>query len=76
MKRVSWTCNICKKGGFKDKEKQVDHIEPVMDINGYSGDKNILIDRMFPLTGWQVLCKPCHYEKSQKENSLRNLVDN
>jgi hypothetical protein len=50
----------------------VDHIEPVVDpTSGFQG-WDIYITRMFPeASGWQVLCDPCHDNKTKTESEIR-----
>ena len=66
-KRQKWEykCNECKQW-FMEKHVQVDHIVPVgtlkrpEDIIGF-------LERLTTETGFQVLCKPCHQIKTNKE---------
>ena len=45
---------------------QVDHIEEIAGVNGFS-DWDSYINSLFcDLSGLQVLCKPCHKEKTVK----------
>lgn len=73
--KYSWKCASC--GGlFKSKEICVDHIEPVVPLNGYESglefDLNEYVMRMFCAAEcFQVLCGPCHDEKTKEENKLR-----
>lgn len=65
-------CELCGTAS-KNKKKnfQMDHIHPVMNVNGWDGWEEVL-DRMFAdIPGWQRLCKPCHKEKTDAENALR-----
>lgn len=55
-------------------QKRVDHIQPVVPIEGWNGSWDTLRDRMSfdDPTNLQVLChRPCHHEKTQKENAAR-----
>lgn len=59
---------------FKKKEINLDHVEPVMPIEG-TEDLNILVDRMYAFEeGWQCLCKECHSVKTDKENEQRREI--
>lgn len=53
----------------------VDHIEPVIPVEGFPNkdwDWNIYINRLFcDKDGRQVLCEDCHKEKTDKENEIR-----
>ncbi len=59
------------KNRFTRKEIQIDHITPIVPLTGWdSWDK--LIERLFcKEEDLQVLCKPCHHTKTQKENKIR-----
>lgn len=66
-KRRKWEyqCNHCKKW-FKGSEVQVDHIVPVGKLRSYE-DLADMLKRLTPENGFQVLCKPCHQIKTNKE---------
>lgn len=69
--RNTYFCESCGVIGGK-KDFQMDHIIPIVDPEkGFEGfDK--YIDRMFcEADGFQRLCKPCHEDKTAKENSTR-----
>lgn len=55
----------------------MDHVEPVIPVNGFPNKTwswDIYISRLFCLEeGWQVLCSSCHDEKTTYENIQRNL---
>lgn len=76
VERGLYFCNIC--GCIeKKKEMQMDHVEPVIPIEGFgagiSWDWNQVIDRMLPdeISGWQYICKSCHLSKTKEENLKR-----
>lgn len=49
------------------KEIAIDHIEPVIKVEGFDS-WNEVIDRMFcEEDGFQILCHSCHKEKSMEE---------
>lgn len=60
---------------WKEKEVQVDHIDPVVPVDKPESEMTIgeYAYRVFK-NECQVLCKPCHKEKSKKENKQR--IDN
>ena len=70
---VFYPCFKC--GGiFKSNDVQIDHIDPVIPLNipskHFSYDS--LAERLFcEEQNLQILCKQCHTEKSQIENSIR-----
>lgn len=71
--RVLFKCNICK-GYFKRDETQMDHIEPVIEINGFKTWDEFM-DRLFAKPEqYQCLCTSCHNKKTIKENIIREKV--
>lgn len=57
-------CAICA-GEFTSTNVQVDHIIPI----GKGGDWNSFIEALFcEKENLQVLCKPCHKDKTKSEN--------
>lgn len=71
-KRLKWEfqCNSCKEW-FPDKETQVDHIVPVGSLR-CSEDLAGFVERLTPEDGFQILCIPCHQQKTNKEREERN----
>jgi 5-methylcytosine-specific restriction endonuclease McrA len=64
-KRVKWEyqCALCG-GWFKGKETQVDHIVPCGTLKSFE-DLAPFVRRLFcEADGLQVVCKPCHAEKT------------
>ena len=66
-----YLCVAC--GGlFIARDVQVDHIEPVVDPFVGFVDWETFIDRLFcEKENLQVLCKPCHKEKTAEEREIR-----
>lgn len=72
-KAVRFKCAECKKIHM-GKDIQVDHLEVVVPLNIPAKYicMDTLINRLFVTAAeLQVLCKPCHKEKSKKENAIR-----
>lgn len=66
-----YMCAICK-GLFKDKEVQVDHRNPVVDIkDGWQGWDSYIDRLLCDVDELDVLCKTCHSVKSSHEVSMR-----
>lgn len=56
---------------FKAKDVAVDHIHPVVDIEGFKGWDDV-IERLFcEVDGLQVLCHTCHSVKTANEKAMR-----
>lgn len=76
MRRVHYKCADCGEM-FKRQEVEVDHIEPVIPVEGIPmndelPDFNVYIARLFcPEDNLQVLCKSCHKKKSAEEKKER-----
>jgi len=70
--KKEYQCKSCKEW-FKRADVQIDHILPCGSLNNY----NDIVDFIKRLTventkAFQVLCKPCHKEKTNNEKQLRN----
>lgn len=75
VSRGLYLCNYCKKV-FPRKEIKVDHVIPVVGIEGFVS-WDVYIDRMYPEPeGFQVLCKADHDIKTKMENQARKLHKN
>ena len=68
-----YTCGVCGPDiWYKDKEVQMDHIIPVVDINVGFTNFDDFIDRLLsPKENWQRLCLIHHEEKSKLEGTFR-----
>ena len=66
-----YLCSECG-GFFIARDVQVDHIDPVVDPEVGFVDWETFIDRLFcEKENLQVLCKPCHKEKTKAERQVR-----
>lgn len=71
LERGIYRCNSCHEE-FRAKDIQLDHKLPVIDPSTGFVDWNQYIDRLFcDVDGYQVLCKPCHTQKTVAENAGR-----
>lgn len=67
-----YMCKACKQE-FPAKEVQIDHKIPVIDPKVGFVDWNTYIERMFcKKSNMQVMCKPCHKMKTDKEKQKAN----
>ena len=66
-KRLRWEyqCNKCKVW-HPDKNVQVDHVTPAGALK-CDDDMVPFLHKLTTEEGYQVLCKPCHQEKTNKE---------
>lgn len=65
-----YRCNCCEKL-FPSKDVQVNHIVPVVPVEGFDS-WDATIARMYcEKDGLEVLCIPCHKSVTQEENILR-----
>lgn len=72
VSRGVYECAHCKQH-VGNKEKKMDHVEPVVDpVKGFTTFDEY-IERMLPMehTGYQCLCESCHAIKTALENDLR-----
>lgn len=68
-------CAMCK-GIFPTSAVQVDHIDPVIPLTGFSSWDDV-IERIFcEKEGFQVLCLSCHKIKTQQERTIRKELSN
>ncbi len=72
--RGIYECAMCQ-GRFKNGEFIVDHIEPVVPLDGWDGlNWTQYVTRMFCATdGFQILCKPCSTVKTDMEVQIRKI---
>lgn len=64
--KFEYPCNTCGKW-FPDKNIDVDHIKPAGSLKSYS-DLAGFVERLFcEEDNLQILCKPCHQEKTNQE---------
>jgi 5-methylcytosine-specific restriction endonuclease McrA len=68
---MHYKCVSCNKH-FVAADVQVDHIAPVVDpVKGFLS-WDVYIDNLFcELNNLQILCKPCHKEKTAEEKLMR-----
>ena len=67
--KFEYQCNCCK-NWFKEKDTQVDHTVPVGSLLCWE-DVVPFIQRLIPedVGSFQVLCKPCHQAKTNRERN-------
>ena len=72
--RGLYKCAMCSRQDLKNGEYAVDHIEPVVALDGWDGNLDTYIRRMFVKTeGWQILCESCHDIKTDTEVQIRKM---
>jgi len=71
--KYEYTCSSCKKK-FKQKDVQVDHIQPTGQLKDYS-DLPEFVKRLFVSKDkLSILCKKCHQEKTNDERQQRRTT--
>lgn len=71
IERGVYKCAGCE-GEFKRKQVYADHIKPIVDPKKGFENWDKLIKRLFCMaSGYQILCKSCHDDKTQEENEIR-----
>jgi len=70
-KRQRWEykCAACR-DWHADKNVQIDHIIPVGSLKSGDDLKGFL-ERLTPEDGFQILCRPCHQTKTNKERGKK-----
>lgn len=70
-KAYLYYCNYCK-GKYKKQSVNIDHINPVVDLFKDDYTLDDYADRLFcPVSGFQILCKPCHDSKTHAEDVVK-----
>jgi 5-methylcytosine-specific restriction endonuclease McrA len=73
IKRVFYKCASCE-GLFTKEETQMDHIESVIKLEGFTNWDEV-INRLFcNPEGYQTLCRDCHAKKTGDENIIRKAL--
>jgi hypothetical protein len=74
LRRGIYECEKCKKE-VPNKEKQLDHKEPVVDPKkGFQGWDDYCARLFVEASGFAVLCTACHASKTQAENEQRKKI--
>lgn len=74
VERGLYQCMGCK-GIFRAKDVQVDHIEPVIEIEKGFVDYNTYISRLFcEVENFQALCSHCHKDKTSSEKEVADVA--
>lgn len=72
--RGRYKCAMCHNSSLKNKEFVVDHKDPVVPIDGWDGNWDTYIKRMFVSADlFQILCLSCHEIKTNMEVQLRKI---
>lgn len=74
LRRVHFQCAHCKKM-VVNKQKVVDHVDPVVSLKSGFVDFNTYVKRLFcSIDNLQVLCLNCHKAKSKAESAERKKI--
>lgn len=68
--RGVYTCAFCQKDTWT-KEIAVDHIKPIVPVTGWDSWDGYISRLFCDAKDLQVLCRPCHLNKSKAENEER-----
>jgi 5-methylcytosine-specific restriction endonuclease McrA len=74
VERGKYRCNICN-NIFGPKEIVMDHIMPVVPVEGFQDLGNFVESLFCEVDGYQAICSPCHSVKTFKENEQRKNKD-
>lgn len=72
VERGRYQCNSCKQI-FGPKEIHMDHILPVVPVEGFQDLGNFVESLFCKVEGFQALCSVCHDQKTLAENLQRKL---
>lgn len=72
LRRVRFKCKACN-SAYNRKMVHVDHLASVVPISGKTNFDDYVKRLFIGVSGLQILCKPCHKEKSNSENKARRL---
>ena len=74
--RNQYVCNICKSVRGR-KDVTLDHIIPIVLVTGWDSWDGVMTRLFCSKEEFQVICKkPCHSDKTKKENQERKLHRN
>lgn len=74
VERGRYKCAMCGNRELKNGEYVLDHIHPVVSFEGWDGNWETYINRMFvKAEGFQALCIPCHDLKTSTEVAIRKM---
>lgn len=65
-----YQCNSCKTG-FPAKGVEVNHIVPVVPVEGFDSWDGVIARLFCEEEGLETLCKPCHKEITKRESEER-----
>lgn len=65
-----YKCNRCL-GAFPAKDVEVNHIVPVVPVDGFDSWDNVISRLFCEKDGLEVVCKPCHRSVTDEENKSR-----
>lgn len=65
-RHIHYRCNVCKEL-FKDKEMDLDHIDPVIPKEGFDSWDGVITRLFCDVDGFQMICKSCHEKKTKSE---------
>ena len=66
--RGLYKCNIC---GSAVKSGCVDHIKPIVPLNGFTTWDDYINSMFCEIDNLQFLCKDCHDKKTAEEKAIR-----
>jgi 5-methylcytosine-specific restriction endonuclease McrA len=67
-----YACAACGSQTVRNKDKKIDHINPVVSTTrGFVGFNTFARRLLVPMSGFQVLCTACHTIKTRGENERR-----
>lgn len=71
VSRGNYKCNLCGRKDCGRKEINLDHIQPVIPLTGFTTFDDFIARLFCEEDGYQVLCLSCHKLKTKAENEKR-----
>ncbi len=76
--KVKYVCAECKrlkkKSLYDIHQVQADHIDPVVNVDGFTNWDDYILRLFCNAEGFQILCEDHHKQKTQRENEERRRI--
>lgn len=73
VSRGVYKCEECR-NLFKKKEIQLDHIDPVVPVTGFTNLDDFTYRLLCDASGYATICLTCHATKTKMENTARKIL--
>lgn len=73
VERGLYRCYICNEAKFGRKDIEVDHIVPIVGMNGFTNWDDYIKKAFIPPSQFGIACKGCHSAKTEVESQVRKM---